>query len=100
MEDLVGVGVADAAEDARVGEGALEGAVFGGERGAKGFEVASEKTSMPPGSMARMARFAGEEMQGCAALGAGFGEDERAGGKVEGGEVVSSAELCAPRGRQ
>ncbi len=40
VKDLVGVGVADAAEDAGIGEGSLEGAVFGGERVAEGLEVA------------------------------------------------------------
>ncbi len=39
VEDLVGVGVADAGEDAWVGEGSLEGAVFGGECGAEVCEV-------------------------------------------------------------
>ncbi len=42
VEDLVGVGVADAREDARVGEGSLEGAVFGGEGGAEAFEIGGE----------------------------------------------------------
>jgi hypothetical protein len=36
-------------------------------------------------------------MERGAALGAGFGEDEGAVGKVEGGEVVAAAELCAER---
>ena len=39
VEDLVGVGVADAANEARIGESALEGAVFAGERGAECGEV-------------------------------------------------------------
>jgi hypothetical protein len=34
-----------------------------------------------------------EEVEGGAALGAGFGEDERAVGKVEGGEVVAASEF-------
>ena len=37
--------------------------------------------------------FVGEEVEGGSALGAGFGEDERAVGKVEGGEVVLAAEF-------
>jgi len=37
--------------------------------------------------------FVAEEVEGGAALGAGFGEDERAVGKVEGGEVVAAAEF-------
>ena len=42
VEDLVGVRVADAGEDAWVGEGSLEGAVFCGECGAEAFEVGGE----------------------------------------------------------
>ncbi len=94
VEDLVGVGVADAGEDARVGEGALEGAVFDGEGGAEGCEVGGEDVD------ASCVEFVGggpvgEEVEGGAAFGAGFGEDERAVGKVECGEVVSAAEFCA-----
>ncbi len=37
--------------------------------------------------------FAGHEVQGSAAFGAGFGKDERAVGEVEGGEVVAAAEF-------
>ena len=44
MEDLVGVGVANAGEDAWVGEGSFEGAVFGGENRAEGCEVGGEDT--------------------------------------------------------
>jgi hypothetical protein len=51
VQDLVGVGVADAADEARIGEGALEGAVFRGEGGAEAGEI-GEKISTPPGSMA------------------------------------------------
>ena len=39
VENLVGVGVADAAYEPWIGKGALEGPVFKGERGAKAFEV-------------------------------------------------------------
>ena len=39
--------------------------------------------------------FVGEEVEGGAAFGAGFGEDEGAVGEVEGGEVVAAAEFCA-----
>ena len=42
MQDLVGIGVADAADEARIGERALEGAVLRGERGAKRVEVGGE----------------------------------------------------------
>ena len=42
MKNLVGVGIAHAADDARIGEGALEGAVLGSERGAKPIQMRGE----------------------------------------------------------
>ena len=45
VENLVGVGVAHAADEARIGEGALEGAVFQGERRAKTASSGSERKS-------------------------------------------------------
>ena len=42
MEDLVGVGVADSGEDARVGEDALKGVVFRGESVRELFEAEGE----------------------------------------------------------
>ena len=92
MEDLVGVGVADAGEDARVGEGSLEGAVFGGQCGAEFFEIGGEDVDAA-GIDGLHVFFVAEEVEGGAAFGAGFGEDERAIGEVEGGEIVAAAEF-------
>jgi len=101
VEDLVGVSVADAGEDARVGEGSLEGAVFGGEGSAEGCEVGNEDAAREEIKAAGVdvfcGRFVGEEVEGGAAFGAGFGEDERAVGKIEGGEIVAAAEFGAER---
>jgi len=94
VEDLVGVGVADAGEDAWVCEGALEGSVLDGECGAEGFEVCGEDIDSA-GVDLSCGGFAGEEMEGGSAFGTGFGEDERAVGEVEGGEVVAATEFCA-----
>ena len=94
MEDLVGVGVADAGEDARVGEGSLESAVFGGEGGAEAFDVSGEDVDSSGVYFIR-GGFVGEEMEGGSALGACFGEDEGAVGEVEGGEVVAASEFCS-----
>jgi hypothetical protein len=94
VEDLVGVGVADAGEDARVGEGSLEGTVFGDEGGAEVFEAGGEDVDSA-GVDFSCGGFVWEEVEGGAAFGAGFGEDERPVGKVEGGEVVSAAECRA-----
>ena len=41
VQDLVGIGVADAAHDARIGERALEGVVLRAERGAERVELAA-----------------------------------------------------------
>ena len=96
MEDLVGVGVADAGEDAWVGEGPLEGAVFGGECGAEVFEGHGEDVDAS-GVDVFGGDFVGEEVEGGPAFGAGFSEDEGAVGEVEGGEVVAAAEF-SPNG--
>ncbi len=92
MEDLIGVGVADAAEDARVGEGSLEGAVFCSECGAEAFEVGSEDVDAA-GVYGLHVFFVVKEVEGGAALGTGFGENEGAVGKIEGGEIVTAAEF-------
>ncbi len=97
VEDLVGVGVADAGEDARVGEGSLEGAVFGGEGGAEAFEVGGEDVDSS-GVDFFGGGLVGEEVEGGSALGAGFGKDEGAIGKVECGEVVATAEFGSDEG--
>jgi hypothetical protein len=92
VEDLVGVGVADAAEDARVGEGSLEGAVFGGEGGAEFVEGGGE--DVDPSRVDVLKRgFVGEEVERSAVFGTGFGEDEGAVGEVESGEIVSATEF-------
>ena len=92
VEDLVGVRVADAGEDAWVGEGSLEGAVLGSEGGAEAFQVGGEDVDAA-GVDLFGGSFVEEEVQGGPAPGAGFGEDEGAVGEVEGGEVVSAAEF-------
>ena len=94
VEDLVGVGVADAGEDAGVGEGSLEGAVFCGEGGAEVFEGCGEDVEAAWIDFVGDG-FVGKEMEGSSAFGAGFGEEEGARGEVEGGEVVSAAECRA-----
>ena len=94
VEDLVGVGVADAGEDARIGEGSFEGAVFYGEGGAEAGEIGGEDVDS-----ARVDVVCGglvcEEMERGSAFGACFGEDEGPVGEVEGGEVIAASEFCA-----
>lgn len=86
-KDFVGVSVADAAEEARVGEGALE-RVVGGEKdgrellesGVEDFETARIETVE--------AVFAGDDVKRGALLRAGFGPEEGAVREVEGGEAA------------
>ena len=52
---------------------------------------------MPAGIERGERRFALDEMQGCAPGAAGFGEDEGAGGEVEGGEPEPPIERCPGR---
>ena len=90
VKDLVGVGVADAGQDARVGEGSLEGAVFGGEGRAEFFGSGGEDVDAA-GIDGLHFFFVAKEVEGGAAFGAGFSEDERAVGEVERGEIVAAA---------
>jgi hypothetical protein len=92
VEDFVGVGIADAADETGIGKGALEGAVFGGESGAEASEVGREDFDTAGIEVAE-GLIAADEMEGGAALGAGFREDERAGGEIEGGEGVAAGEF-------
>jgi len=95
-ENFVGVGVADAGEEARVGERALEG-VIGGEkdggelveRGVEDFEAA--------GIEGMEASFAGDDVKGSAFLGAGFGPEQGTIGKVESGEATRRGDFDAAR---
>jgi hypothetical protein len=92
VEDFVGVGVADTADEAGIGESALEGAVFSREGGAEAGEVRGEDFDAA-GIEVVKGLLAADEMERSAALGAGFREDERTGGEIEGGEGVASGEF-------
>ncbi len=92
VQDLVGVGVAHAADEARIGEGALEGAVFLGEGGAEACEIGGEDLDAA-GIDRAQALFAAHYVEGGAALAAGFGKGEGSAGEVEGGEGVAAGEF-------
>ena len=94
VEDLVRVGVADTGEDAGVGEGALEGAIFGGEGFLEGGGRDGEHVETAGVEFGEVL-FTLDQVERRAACGAGFGEDEGAVGEVEGGEVGAAAEFRA-----
>ncbi len=92
VENFVRVGIADAAEDGGVGEGALQGAVLAGERGAEGLEVGGEHIDAARVDGEEIG-FAAQDVEGGPTLGAGLGEDQGAVGKIEGGETLAASEL-------
>ena len=93
-KDFVGVGVADAAEDVGVGEGAFE-SVIGGEKcggellgsGAEDFKAARIEGSK--------AVFPEDDVQRCAFLRAGFGPEKGTIGKVEGSKTAGRGNFDA-----
>ncbi len=94
MEDLVGVGVADAGEDARVGERALERVVLGGEHRAERLERRAHH--LDSAAIVRSKRvLAFDQVERGPLLGARLAQDERARREVEGGEPDLPRQLGA-----
>ncbi len=96
MQDLVRVGVPDAAEEPRVGEGALEGVALTRERFPKGGEIGLEHLETPAVERGEGAR-APRQVDGGAPLLARLGEEQRAVGEVESGETVAARDRRAVR---
>lgn len=95
-EDFVGIGVADATEEARVGEGALESVVGGEKDGGELLEIGVEDFEAA-GIERAEAVFAGDDVKRGALLGASFGPEKRAVGKIEGGEAARRRYLDATK---
>src|SRR5579864_4091330 len=92
VQDLIGIRVADAAQQARIGKSSLQRAIFDRERGAERGEMTREDVNSP-GIDGAQAFLAAEDMQRCAALGAGFGKHERTAGKIEGHKILPARKL-------
>src|ERR1700756_749713 len=96
VQYLIGIGIADATEHARIRKGPLERSIFGGKCGTKRVEITGENIDS-----ARVYRtqslFAPEDMQRCAALCTRFSEYERAIGEIEGRQVLPAREFCLRR---
>ena len=82
MKDLVGVGVADRGQEARIGQRALDRVALARQRLRNSARV-DPGTSRPPRSKAPRRRASGDEMQGSAALRPGLGQHERSLREVE-----------------
>ncbi len=98
MKDLVGVGIADPAEEVRIGQRAFERVVLARERTREAREIALERLDSAGIELGEFRATAnGDERR--ALLRAGFGEQERAALEVERGEselLRHRAPLLAP----
>ncbi len=92
MEDFVGVGVADAADEAWIGEGPLKGAVFLAQGGAESIQIGRE--DLHAAGIDRVKRILpAHHVKRGAALAPGFGQNQGAVGEVKGGKGVAAREL-------
>ena len=96
MENFVRIGVADAAEQVWIGERALKRVIFARERFAELVETRIENFQTA-GIMFPQRRFPTNQMDRCPLLGSGFGQQQRAIGKIEGRLAVFPRDLRALR---
>src|ERR1043166_1569124 len=90
MQNLVGVRVADAAEEPRVGERTLDRVILQAKARGEILECRVEGLESSAAELGESVATA-NEMQRGAAFRSGFGEREYAGRKLERGEVVATA---------
>src|SRR5260370_109764 len=93
MQNFIRIRVANPTNQARIAKRSLECTVFERKRVAKRTEIAREDvdSSRVDGPQALLAR---EDKQRCPVLRAGFGQHERAVGKIEGCQTVAARQLC------
>ena len=96
MQYLIGVGVADSADQPRIGERSLEGSVFCCKCRTKAGDIAGEDINS-----SRINRFqfllSSNDMQRCSTLCTSFRKHQRTIGKVEGCQIVSAMKLSFSR---
>jgi len=98
-ENFVGVGVANAAEEAGISEGALESVIGGEKRGGELFGSGAEDFEAA-GVERPETVFAADNVKRGTLFGSGFGPEERAVGKIERGQTArrrnfDAAGLCS-----
>ena len=86
-QNFIGIGIADAAEQARVGEGALQSVVRGEKNGGKARRIGIEHLEAA-GIQGAKAVFASDDVERGALLRAGFGPQKSTGGKIKCGEAA------------
>ena len=94
MENFIGVSVADAAQQVRIGEGALEGVVITRQRftelaDRRGQHFEAARIVRPE------RRFAANQIERRAPLRSGFGQDDRSRLEIEGSEANFAGNLWA-----
>ncbi len=95
-ENLIRVGIADAAEQTRIGEGALESMVGGEKRGGKARQIGIENFE-PTGIESAKAFFSRDNVEGSALLRASFAPEKRAARKIKCGEMALARKLGGGR---
>jgi hypothetical protein len=95
VQDLVGIGIADAADKPGIGEGALQGAILGSECGAEAVDVCREDFDAAGIDVERRPFFTAQNVKRRAALACRLGQDERTGREVEGGKALRPASFAA-----
>ncbi len=96
MQDLVGIRIADAAEQRRIGERALDRMVLAGQRRREGVARGAERLEAA-GIVQRQRALAVQQMERGASLGACLGQHQAALGEVERGEPEAADEHRARR---
>ena len=97
MQDLVRVRVADAAEEMRIGQRALQRVVLAQRARARSAARSASSTSRPPMSNARQRRRAVHDVQRRAPLGARLGQRERAVGESKRASVMRPGGFASAR---
>jgi hypothetical protein len=85
-ENLVGIGVADAAEEPGIGESALQGVIGRGENRGEVRQIGFENLQAARIELAQPS-FSGDHVERSALLGASLGPEQTSAGKVEGRET-------------
>jgi alkanesulfonate monooxygenase SsuD/methylene tetrahydromethanopterin reductase-like flavin-dependent oxidoreductase (luciferase family) len=94
MQDFVRIGIANAAENLWVGQGALYRVIGGGQRRANNVQGTIQRL-YPAGVQGVERGRTFDYMQRCAFLAARLGQGQRARRKIESGQVGFCADFCA-----
>src|SRR6185312_5936461 len=92
MQNLIGIGIADATQNSRISECAFQSPVLSRECSLKCLQIAGENINAARIHIAQVF-FASEHHQGSSALGACLGEYERAVVKIKSCELIAACEF-------